>query len=245
MNKLLSFKKMHAQEHLLLLANVWDTHSARIIEKVGFQAIATSSAGIADYLGYKDGENISFSTLYKMVKAITSAVSVPVSVDIESGYSEENYKIIEHVIRLADLGVTGINIEDSFKGNKTGLKNICEQAELLNQIKHRLDNQGYKDFFVNARIDTYLQGYYTYEDTLERSKHYIESGADGIFVPGIQSSEEIRALAAAINVPLNVMSLPGLTDADTLYQLGVRRFSIGNALADANTAFIGNVTNFV
>lgn len=105
-------------------------------------------------------------------------------------------------------------------------------------MRSQLDNNGYSDFFINARTDTYLQLEHPFEETISRAKQYIESGANGIFVPGLAQEDDIKKIVESINVPLNLMSLPHLTDVESLNNLGVKRFSIGNSLSDATTAFI-------
>lgn len=239
MNKLLNFKKMHNQHDLLFLPNAWDVLSAILIERAGFQAIATSSAGAANAMGHQDGERIHFNELAALVKKIITAVDIPVTVDIESGYAQDRSNIVENALHIADLGAAGINIEDSLK-ETIGLQNKERHGELLASIRENLNRHGYNDFFINARIDCYLQQEQAFDEALERAHHYVANSADGIFVPGIQKSEEIKKLAASIKVPLNVMSLPNLTDADKLHQLGVKRFSVGNAFSDASICFIEN-----
>jgi 2-methylisocitrate lyase-like PEP mutase family enzyme len=236
MNKLYKFKKLHEQNELLFLPNAWDVLSAIIIEQAGFKAIGTTSWGVANAMGHQDGERIQFYELLKLSKKIISAVKVPVTVDIESGYSEDIDIISDNVLKIADVGAVGINIEDSFK-NKQGLKNTKNQCELIEKIRNKLDQNGYNEFFINARVDTYLQKH-SLEETVDRSIHYISSGADGIFVPGLCQKDEIKRLVKSIEAPLNTMSLPHLTDINHLNDLGVKRFSMGNAFSDAAISFI-------
>lgn len=113
---------MHKQKELLFLPNAWDVVSALILEHAGFKAIGTTSWGIANSMGYKDGERIDFNELLMLVRKIISMVEIPVTVDIESGYSEHIDSAVENVLKVADLGAVGINIEDSLK-SKIGLNN--------------------------------------------------------------------------------------------------------------------------
>jgi 2-methylisocitrate lyase-like PEP mutase family enzyme len=237
MNKLVTFKKMHEQGDLLLLPNAWDVLSAIVLEQSGYKAIGTTSWGISNSMGYKDGESIEFKELIKLVRKILAAVNIPVTVDIESGYGKTPELVADNVLELADIGVVGINIEDSFK-NAIGLVDKETQSVLIGTIRKKLDDNGYKDFFINARIDTYFQLKKPLQETIERAVSYVCKGADGIFVPGLNQSSEIKEVAKAIDAPLNLMSLPNLTNIDTLYELGVKRFSLGNSLSDATTAFI-------
>jgi 2-methylisocitrate lyase-like PEP mutase family enzyme len=237
MNKLQSFKKMHDSNDLLLLPNAWDLLSALVLAQSGFKAIATSSWGVANALGYNDGEKIEFNQLYTLVSKMTSLINIPVSVDIESGYSDDIEVITDNVLKLADIGVVGINIEDSSKDN-TSLVSTTKHCQIVEKIRSELDNNGFSDFFINARTDTYFLLENPLIETINRSKAYIESGANGIFVPGLSSDEDIASLIGAVNTPINVMSLPHLTDIKHLEKLGVKRFSTGPALSDAVISFI-------
>ncbi len=111
-------------------------------------------------------------------------------------------------------------------------------SDLLNRIRTALENQGYKDFYINARTDTYLQKQSPLPETIERAKAYVESGASGIFVPGLMADDEIKEITIHVNAPLNVLSLPGLTNCNKLKELGVKRFSFGNALSDKMIAYL-------
>ncbi|WNB92137.1 isocitrate lyase/phosphoenolpyruvate mutase family protein [Bacillus sp. NEB1478] len=231
MNKIQEFNRLHNSEEILMLGNAWDLLSALTLEKMGFKAIGTTSWGIANSLGFADGELIDFNRHLDIIKTIATHVKIPVSADIEAGYGESAETIVQNVLRTADIGVAGINIEDSMKQQK-GLKEIAVHADLLSKIRSSLDHHGFKDFYVNARIDTYFQREAPFEETIIRAKAYIESGASGIFVPGLTDYEEIHEMVQAFKVPLNVLSLPGLTNGKKLKELGVKRFSFGNALSD-------------
>lgn len=236
MNNIQKFNELHHGERLLFLGNAWDLLSALALEKAGFQAIGTTSWGIAQSLGFEDGEKMDFKTHLEVIKRIVEHVRIPVSADIEAGYGEDTHTILEHVLRTADLGVAGINIEDSLK-RRPGLRAAKEHAELLSKIRTALDQRGFADFFLNARIDTYFQLDDPLPETLTRAAVYVEHGASGIFVPGLKDEDEIRTVAVQVSAPLNLLSLPGLTNCKKLAELGVKRFSIGNALSDQLAAF--------
>jgi 2-methylisocitrate lyase-like PEP mutase family enzyme len=232
-----NFTSMHHQDELLFLPNAWDTLSAIVLEQAGFKAIGTTSWGIANAMGYNDGEKIEFSLFLNHVANIIANVTMPVTVDVESGYSTNKEVVAENVLKIANLGAVGINIEDSLKST-SGLVDIQSQCDLLSTIRHKLDSNGYQDFFINARTDTYLQLNQPLNETLSRAMDYIAHGANGIFVPGLQKEDEIITLVSAIPAPLNVMSLPNLTDISYVNSLGVKRFSLGNSLSDSVTGFI-------
>jgi len=235
--KLMTFKTMHEQKELLFLPNAWDLLSALILQQSGYKAIATTSWGVANAMGYKDGEQIEFKELLTLAEKMVNTLDIPVSIDIESGYSQNSDIIADNVLKLAEVGVSGVNFEDSLKSS-SGLISVEKQCKLLKKMRSRLDSHGYSDFFINARIDTYFQLDNPVDETIIRANQYHNSGANGIFVPGLSQNEEIKQVVSAIIAPLNLMSLPNLTDVNSLNQLGVKRFSIGPSLSNATTAFI-------
>lgn len=237
MTKIQEFNELHTSKGVLFLGNAWDLLSALTLEKVGFKAIGTTSWGIANSLGNVDGELIDFDRHLGIIKTITENVNIPVSADIEAGYGEDTEEIVYNVLRTAGIGVAGINIEDSLKKQK-GLREISQQCNLLSKMRTALDKNGYKDFYINARTDTYFQKENPLLETIDRAKSYVESGASGIFVPGVTLDDEIKEIALNINAPLNVLSLPGLTNCNKLKELGVKRFSFGNSLSDKYIAFL-------
>ncbi len=197
----------------------------------GYKMIGTTSWGVANTLGYSDGENISFQSYLEIIKNILEVISIPLSIDIESGFSTDKEEIIDNIVKLAGIGCSGVNIEDST--TSYALKDATEFSNLLKELRKELDNSGYADFFVNARVDTYIalkNG--QLDETIKRSKAYEEAGADGVFVPLISDEADIKKLLDSITRPLNVMSLPNLTNIDKLEGMGVKCFSIGNAMSD-------------
>ena len=230
------FQHLHRQQTPLLLPNAWDVLSAKILAQTGYEAIASTSYGVANAYGHQDGERISFEQLLSNARNMVQAVEVPVSIDVESGFGQTPGAIAENILKIAETGVVGINIEDSFK-NEKGLRPIEQHGKIIENIRTVLNTNGYPDFFINARIDTHFQGKEIVE-TIARAKAYLESGANGIFVPGLYKAEEIKEIATTVSAPLNVMALPNLTDIGQLTALGVKRYSIGNALSDAVIAFI-------
>ncbi|MEM8893918.1 MAG: isocitrate lyase/phosphoenolpyruvate mutase family protein [Bacteroidota bacterium] len=236
MNKYNDFQSLHQSDLLLFLPNAWDVLSAMVIEQAGFQAIGTTSFGMANANGYNDGEHVSFDALLEGSRKIIEAVNLPVTVDVEAGFGSDHQTIISNILKVTEIGAVGINIEDSYK-QSSGLKDISEQSALLGAIRKALDDHGFEGFFINARIDTYLQQA-GLEATIARATAYAQSGANGIFVPGLSEKDEISQVVQAIDVPLNVMSLPHLTSIEELNHLGVKRLSIGNAFSDAVIGFM-------
>jgi len=222
------FKNLHASGDLFVLPNVWDAASAHRFQENKFPAIATSSAAVAGSLGYDDGEHMLFSDYLFVIRRILSAVTIPLSVDIEMGYGVTNEAIYSNIMQLIDLGVAGINIEDSvIHGSSRTLKDAKQFAETINFISNRLSSDGL-ELFINIRCDTFILDVADKQDeTLRRLKIYNDSGAGGIFLPCITAEEDITAVVHNTRLPLNVMAIPGLPGFDKLEQLGVRRVSMG------------------
>ena len=224
------FKDLHYQENGLIIGNAWDPLSAMIMQQQGFKAIGTTSWGIANSLGCQDGENIDFLDYFNIIKKILDVVQIPVSIDIESGFGKNNSQVIENIIKLASIGCSGINIEDS---NKNGsLKEQETFGLLIKEIRVALDKEKFEYFFINVRTDTYLTLEEPYDETLLRAKLYEKQGADGVFIPGLIQKDEIKSISKNLNIPLNIMTLPKCTDIKELYSNGAKRFSFGNAMSD-------------
>lgn len=228
MNNIQTFRQLHQAGHPLLLANAWNVQSARIFEKSGYKAIGTSSGAVAHSLGYEDGEKISFRELLFMVERIAANITVPFTVDLEAGYSFNVEETAGYIEQLHQLGVVGINLEDSDSGAaQRRLVSIESFSYKISQIKNNLVEKKI-DLFINARTDAFLL---KQDDalgtTLERIKAYEAAGADGIFVPFVSDEESIRKITASTPLPVNILVAPELPSFDRLAQLGVRRISMG------------------
>lgn len=213
-----------------VLPNAWDAGSARILEQVGFPAIATTSAGIAWSCGVPDGGAMDCDTMLEHVGRIVAAVDVPVTADLESGYGDTPNEVGRTVARAVELGAVGGNLEDAGPG---GLFGIEEAVERLAAARAAAPSG---TFVLNARTDTYFPATSRdpFSETIERAVRYLDAGADCVFVPGVVESDTIRRLAVAIPGPLNVVAgLANVIDAPTLFSLGVKRVSLGGSLARA------------
>lgn len=218
MNNYKKFRQLHYQEKPLIIANAWNVKSAQIIEKAGYDAIATSSGAIADSLGYADGEKIPFDELIYIVKRMLLNVSIPLSVDMERGYTDDLNQLNENIQKLIDIGVTGINIEDA-QGEDIYLKKLNSIKSYLTQSKQHL--------FINARTDVFLQKFDApLETTLKRAKLYKAAGADGLFVTGVRDPSLIKEITTAVNLPVNVVGVPELSAVEVLAAAGVKRISM-------------------
>ncbi|MEZ5186532.1 MAG: isocitrate lyase/phosphoenolpyruvate mutase family protein [Candidatus Nanopelagicales bacterium] len=213
-----------------VLPNAWDAGSARILEQVGFPAIATTSAGIAWSDGVPDGGALDRDTMLDHVGRIVAAVGVPVTADLEAGYGDTAEEVGRTVARAARLGAVGGNIEDAFEGGLFGIDDAVERLAAARAAAPR------GTFVLNARTDTYFAATSgdAFAETVERAVRYVEAGADCVFVPGVVEADTIRRLAAEIPGPLNIVAgLANAIDTPTLFSLGVKRVSLGGSLARA------------
>ncbi len=230
MTKYQEFRELHQQENPLQIGNVWDCQSALMFEKLGYKAIGTSSAAIANSLGYEDGEQMSFEELNSIVKLIVSKTSIPLTVDMEGGYSRDAEQIINNIVIIYNAGVVGINLEDSAVSEGRKILDSYEFGKTIKTVKSFL-KQNNIDIFLNIRTDPYLMGLNEpLENTISRIRIYEESGADGIFVPCITNEADIAKVVENTSLPVNVMAIPDLPNLEILKRCGVKRTSMGSFL---------------
>ena len=222
------FAQLHVKGAPLLLYNAWDAGSAKAILAAGARAIATSSWSVAEAQGYRDGETIPLEFFQRIVARIASAVDVPVSVDFEGGYSEDDSVVAENVSQLLGLHVIGINFEDRLvKGQ--GLHPIDRQARRIAAIRGAARKRGI-ELFINARSDVFFGAGDPVElmhEAIDRAKAYASAGASGFFAPGLVDDTLIGRLCEATELPVNVMVMDGVSSARRLGALGVARVSFG------------------
>lgn len=237
MNNYELFYQLHHQSRPFILANAWNAKSAQIIQDSGFQAIGTSSGAIADSLGYPDGEKIPFDEMFYIVKRIKAVSGIPLSVDLERGYTDDLDQLNHYVQRLLDIGVAGINIEDA-QGEDTYLAK-------LRSIKHYLKRTN-QQLFINARTDAFLQKLESpVQMTLRRAELYLQAGADGLFVAGVQDIDTIQRISSGTILPVNVVATPKLTSYDQLEKSGVKRISMAAFLYRAAYRQVASVASQV
>ncbi len=230
MNQFETFRQLHHNKDILVLANAWDVSSAKLSEANGFKALATSSAAIAETLGYADGENMPFDLLFDTVKRIRKNTSLPLTVDIEKGYSKHDDGIAENITRLYDIGIAGINIEDEVAKDKKQLVPLEEFEKKLQGICNALSQKNIP-VFINVRTDAFLRGLEDpLTETIQRVKRYENTGVHGIFVPFVKEESDIKTVVNATKLPLNVLAMPGLPGIAKLTSLGVKRISMGSSL---------------
>lgn len=233
MNTYEKFYQLHHQPKPFILANAWNVKSAKIIEQSGFEAMGTSSGAIAESLGYPDGEKIPFSELLYIVKRIKSCTTIPLSVDMERGYSDDLTELNNNIQQLLEIGVSGINLEDA-QGEDIFLKKLTSIKNYLLKTNQQL--------FINARTDGFLQKLDSpLETTLRRAKLYQDAGADGLFVTALQDIEIIKTISSASTLPLNVVAVPKLSSLKILEECGVKRISMAVFLYKAAYNYLESV----
>ena len=239
------FRRLHsAGTHSpLVLPNVWDAMSARLVEAAGASAIATTSAGISWALGHPDGHGLTRDGMIEAVRRIVHSVRVPVTADVEAGYGTGSPEdVAETVTRVIDAGAVGVNFEDSPGPIGAKLVDISYQQSRFASAREAAKATGV-DLFINARVDTYLKGVAEegearFEETVRRAKAYVTSGADCVFVPMVTDPTLIKRLVASVGAPLNLLGGPGSPTISVMRSLGVARVSAGPWLARSVMAHI-------
>jgi 2-methylisocitrate lyase-like PEP mutase family enzyme len=220
------FRSLHDRTEILILPNAWDAGSAKLVEKAGAKAIATTSAGVANSLGYADGNLLPRDLAIEAVRRIVRVVDVPVTADIEGGYGDDPAAVCATVEGVMQAGAVGINIED-------GRLEPERYAERLAAIRARAAAIGIP-LFINARTDVVLLSLVSAADQLDevfrRARLYESAGADGLFVPGLADRAVIASLCREVTLPVNLLALPTLPPPEELAALGVARISAGAAL---------------
>jgi 2-methylisocitrate lyase-like PEP mutase family enzyme len=222
--------QLHHNGEILILPNIWNPLGAMLLQDLGFKAIATASASIALSNGYQDGEKYPFIELIPLLKRIVQSVSVPVTADIESGYAKNNIELKENINRLVDTGIAGINFEDS-KHEDQKLVAREEQAEKIHLIKSTASEMG-SSLFINARTDVFIkQNNLPDEEKLNeailRGKLYKDAGADGFYPILLKEQQMIKSIVDEVQLPVNILMLPGIPGFAALRELGVARISLG------------------
>ncbi|MGW5413994.1 isocitrate lyase/PEP mutase family protein [Actinomadura geliboluensis] len=232
----MDFRELHHGDRPLVLPNAWDFASGAALVEAGFPAVGTTSLGVAAAAGKPDAAGDTRAETLALARVL-SRLPVPVTVDIEGGFSGRAADVAELVTELASFGIAGINLED---GRPDGtLAPLDHQTTVISAVKRAAPQ-----VFLNPRTDTFWLGDPDRDETLRRARAYAEAGADGIFVPGIVDDADISAVLETVELPLNVLYLPGKTEYERLARLGVHRVSTGSlpfrkALQAAVTAALG------
>ena len=225
------FRELHQGPRVLVLANVWDVATARLVEEAGFQAIATSSAAVANSWGFPDGQQISRTEMLSVVERIAKRVQVPVSADLEAGYGDSDEAVAELARGLIEAGAVGLNFEDGTGDAQNPLFPLERQVERIKRLRESSDSQGVP-VVINARTDVHLaevgEPAARFEQAVRRANTYRKAGADCLFIPGVRDRETIRLLVREVEGPLNILAGPGTPPLEDLGRLGVARLSFGS-----------------
>jgi 2-methylisocitrate lyase-like PEP mutase family enzyme len=225
-------RKLHHGPRILALPNAWDVVSARILEELGYPAIATSSAAVAFSLGYPDGQRISRHEMLDAVSRITRAVGVPVTADLESGYGKTPEEIADFTEAMLAAGAAGLNFEDVTGDDESTHVELGLQVRKIRTIRDTSAALGVP-VVINARTDIYLMPIgpqaTRFERTVERLRAYREAGADCLFVPGLCDRDTIAKLVKTMDAPLNILASEGCPSLDELEKMGVARVSAGSS----------------
>jgi len=226
-------RKLHGGPHILVLPNAWDVASARVLEELGYPAIATTSAGVAFSLGYPDGQRVSRDEMLEAVARIARAVRVPVTADMESGYGTTPKDVAETAKAIVSAGAVGLNFEDVIGDTESSQVDTKLQVEKLRTIRE-VSASLRVPLVINARTDIYLMPIgpeaTRFERTVERLRAYRAAGADCVFAPGVKERGLIEKLVKAVEAPLNILVTPGCPPIAELEKLGVARASIGSGV---------------
>ena len=230
--KAAAFRVLHSGREILLLPNVWDVASARLIEESGFKAAATSSAGIAFSLGYPDGQRISREQMLAVIARIAKAVRVPVTADVEAGYGKTPEDAGRTARAVLDAGAVGMNLEDAIGDSPSVLVELPLQLEKIRAVREMASRLRIP-LVLNARTDMYLlqigDPAERYDETVRRLSAFREAGADCVFAPGLRDAPTIGRLVADLKCPINILAGPGSPSVPELSKLGVARVSLGSA----------------
>jgi 2-methylisocitrate lyase-like PEP mutase family enzyme len=223
-------RELHHVGEVLVLPNVWDAASAKIVAEAGFPVVATASAAISAMLGYPDGEGAPWQEMFAAAGRVARAVSVPVTVDAEGGYGMEPRELVG---RLLEIGAVGCNLEDT-DHRAGGLVEAGAHAERLAAIRAAAGDAGVP-IVINARADTFLPASRVPEEervaeAVRRGGLYLAAGADCIYPIGVSDEKDIATLVAGIPGPINGNTRPGGPDLAKLRELGVARVSYGPRL---------------
>lgn len=228
---LAEFRALHRPGQPLLIPNPWDAGSARILAALGYQALATTSSGFAATLGHLDG-TVTRSQALGHAATIVGATGLPVSADLENGFADKPDEVAETVAAAIRTGLAGCSVED-FSGNAD--TPIYDAGLAADRIAAAADaaHRGTDRLVLTARAENYLHGHEDLADTIARLQSYQQAGADVVYAPGLVRPNDIRAVVTSVDLPVNVLALPGGPDVGELAALGVARISVGGAFAYA------------
>lgn len=223
-----AFKALHEGPGTFVMPNPWDAGTARILAGLGFEALATTSGGMANTLGRLDGE-VRRRDALRHARQIVDATPLPVSADLESGFGDDPDTVAKTVRKAAKVGLVGCSIEDATKRPDDPVFPLDQAAERVKAAAKAARKLAFP-FVLTARAENHLYGRTDLDDTIARLKAYEEAGADVVYAPGLRDIEDIRRLCQAMSKPVNVLALKGGPSISELAEAGVRRVSLGSNL---------------
>ena len=234
-------RSLHRAPPILVLPNAWDVASAVLFERAGARAIATTSAGVANALGFADGQAMPLAEVLAATQRIAAAVQVPVTADLEAGYADTPAAVQAVMRQLLATGAVGVNLEDGLPpGSPQLLRDVRDQQMRLGAARAAADEAGIP-LVINARTDVFLHQVGApgsrLEETLRRLRAYAQAGADCLFAPGVTDAPTIATLVRELEQPLNILAAPTIPAVSELEKMGVARVSLGSGLHRASLAF--------
>jgi len=225
-SKFETFAALHVPGNPVVLYNIWDVGSAQAVAKAGAKALATGSHPVGDASGFGDAQQVPLDFVFANARRIVNAIDLPLTVDFEGAYSEDPEQGAANVVRLAETGAVGCNLEDQVIGGE-GLHPLDLQVRRIEAIRRAVGDA----FFINARTDALLKTQ-TYDDALidsviERGKAFADAGASGFFVPRLSDSSQIERVVREVPLPLNLIAFPGAPPKQEWASAGVARISHG------------------
>jgi 2-methylisocitrate lyase-like PEP mutase family enzyme len=228
------FRNKHRGPRLLLLPNAWDAMSARVFVAAGFDAIATTSGGVAWSLGYADGEQAPWSEVVAATARIVRAAPVPVTADIEAGYGETPDAVMASVAEIIRAGAVGVNLEDGTPRGAVPIRNVGDAADRIRAAREAARSAAVP-IVINARTDLYLRKIgdeaSRFDETVARGKAYLAAGADCFYPISLRDPVTIGRLVKALAAPININVRAGSPSVVELEALGVARASTASQLA--------------
>jgi 2-methylisocitrate lyase-like PEP mutase family enzyme len=225
------FRRLH-EAGCFVIPNPWDIGSARILVGLGFKAVATTSAGMAWSLGRRDNE-ISLELLLAHLRTIAAAVEVPVNADFEDGFARDPIGVAANVWAAAETGIAGVSIEDSTGDQAAPLYDFDLAVERIKAARRAIDDSG-TGVLLTGRSEGFIAGRPDLAETIKRLVAYAQAGADCLYAPGVRVMSDVSAIVSAVAPkPVNVLVSTDFTTVAQLAELGVRRISVGGALARA------------
>jgi len=224
-----AFLALHRSGSPLLQPNAWDVGSARVLQAMGFEAIATTSSGFAAALGRPDG-GVTLDELLEHCRSLAQAVDVPVAADFEDGFAREPDGVAANVRLAAQTGLAGCSVEDFTRDDASPIYDVelaADRVRAAVEAAHGNEQQ----LVLTARAENLIHGVDDLADTIARLQRYQEAGADVLFAPGLKTLDEVRAVTSSVDRPVNVLVAPGRPPVEELAAAGVARISVGGLYA--------------